>query len=117
MNEHIGISFDHLLSSVDSHHHPHQAFKWSILLNAGLSGLQIVIGISYGSIALIGDAVHNIGDVIGLLLGWGAESLGGCPSTRRFSYGFGRSTQIAAVMNGVLILMASGVVCVDPFFI
>ncbi len=48
MNEHIGVSFDHFLSSVDSHHQPHQAFKWSILLNAGLSGLQIVIGISYG---------------------------------------------------------------------
>ena len=113
MHEHIGISSDRLLSSADSNHHHHHAFKWSILLNAGLSGLQIVIGISYGSIALIGDAVHNIGDVIGLLLGWGAESLGDRPSTRRFSYGFGRSTQIAAVTNGVLILMASAVVCVE----
>ena len=54
------------LSSVGSSHH-HHAFRWSILLNAGLSSLQIVIGISFGSIALIGDAVHNIGDVIGLM--------------------------------------------------
>lgn len=109
---HIGVSKAiHLSTAGHSHHH--HAFRWSILLNAGLSGLQIVIGISFGSIALIGDAVHNIGDVIGLMLGWGAETLGHQPSTRRFSYGFGRSTQIAAVANGVLILMASAVVCVE----
>ena len=109
---HISNSMIVNMSTENSSHH-HQAFRWSILLNAGLSGLQIVIGISFGSIALIGDAVHNIGDVIGLMLGWGAETLGHQPSTRRFSYGFGRSTQIAAVANGVLILMASAVVCVE----
>ena len=63
---HISNSMIVNMSTENSSHH-HQAFRWSILLNAGLSGLQIVIGISFGSIALIGDAVHNIGDVIGLL--------------------------------------------------
>ena len=91
------------------------AFRWTVLLNAGLSGLQIAIGISFGSIALIGDAVHNIGDVVGLLLGWGAETLSHRAPTSRFSYGFGRSTQMAAVANAVLILMASAVVCVEAF--
>ena len=108
---HIGYSTIVNLSPAGSSHY-HQAFRWSILLNAGLSGLQIVFD-SFGSIALIGDAVHNIGDVIDLMLGWGAETLGHQPSTRRFSYCFGRSTQIAAVANGVLILMASAVVCVE----
>ncbi len=97
----------------ESHHHHHGAFRWTVLLNAGLSGLQIAIGIAFGSIALIGDAVHNIGDVVGLLLGWGAESLSHRAPTGRFSYGFGRSTQMAAVANAVLILMASAVVCVE----
>ena len=84
-----------------------------MLLNAALSGLQLVVGIAFGSIALIGDALHNVSDVMGLLLGWGAESLSKKPARGRFSYGFGRSTQLAAVANAVLILMASAVVCVE----
>jgi len=91
------------------------AFRWSIILNASLSGLQIVVGITFGSIALIGDAIHNIGDVIGLMLGWGAETLGHRAPTSRFSYGLGRSTQLAAIANAVLILMASAVLCVESF--
>ncbi len=55
------------------HHHSSHAFRWTVLLNAGLSGLQIVVGSAFGSIALIGDALHNLGDVAGLLLGWGAD--------------------------------------------
>lgn len=46
-------------------------FRWSVLLNSELSRLQLVIGIRCGSLALIGDAVRNLGDVAGLLLGWG----------------------------------------------
>ena len=104
---------------MEHHHHSHdhgqsrQAFRWTVLLNACLSGLQIAVGIAFGSIALIGDALHNVGDVMGLLLGWGAESLSQNPAKGRFSYGFGRSTQLAAVANAVLILMASAVVCVE----
>ena len=59
------------------HGHPHgqgspRAFFWGVLLNSGLSGLQLAIGIGFGSLALIGDAIHNLGDVAGLLFGWGA---------------------------------------------
>lgn len=74
------------------------AFRWSVILNSGLSGLQLVIGVAFGSLALIGDAVHNIGEVAGLLFGWGpsgsapvrppaasATALGAAPSWRRWS--------------------------------
>ena len=89
------------------------AFRWSVLLNSALSGLQLVIGFSFGSLALIGDAVHNLGDVAGLLLGWGAERLSTRPASPRFTYGLGRSTQLASLVNGVLILMAAAVVVVE----
>ncbi|OUE49578.1 MAG: cation transporter [Synechococcus sp. Lanier] len=104
--------------------HPHEiqhehrdgnpaAFRWSVLLNSGLSGLQLAIGIGFGSLALIGDALHNLGDVAGLLLGWGAEQLSARPASKQFTYGFGRSTQLAAMVNATLILMASSVVIVE----
>ena len=89
------------------------AFRWSILLNTALSMGQIVIGIGFGSLALIGDAIHNLGDVAGLALGWGAERLSTRPPSERFTYGFGRSTQLAALINGVLVAMASAVVVVE----
>ncbi len=102
--------------------HPHQhqhrigsptAFRWSVILNSALSGLQLVIGFGFGSLALMGDAIHNLGDVAGLLFGWGAERLSARPATARFTYGFGRSTQLASLINAVLILMAAAVVIVE----
>ncbi|MEA5441442.1 cation diffusion facilitator family transporter [Cyanobium gracile] len=105
------------MASHSHHDHPHRgaprAFFWGVVLNSGLSGLQLAIGIGFGSLALIGDAIHNLGDVAGLLFGWGAERLSARPATARFTYGFGRSTQLASLMNAALILMAAGVVIVE----
>jgi cobalt-zinc-cadmium efflux system protein len=89
------------------------AFRWSVLLNAALVGLQLAIGFGFGSLALIADALHNLGDVAGLLLGWGAERLAGWPGNRRFTYGYGRSTQLASLANAALILVAGSVVVVE----
>ena len=101
------------------HSHDHNdsrsgsAFRWSIALNSGLTALQLVIGVAFGSLALIGDALHNLGDVIGLVLGWGADRLSRRPAQGRFTYGFGRSTQMASLLNGLLIFGAGTVVVVE----
>jgi cobalt-zinc-cadmium efflux system protein len=99
------------------HGHNHgqasRAFRWSIALNAGLTALQLVIGLAFGSLALIGDALHNLGDVVGLVLGWGADRLSRQPARGRFTYGYGRSTQMASLVNGLLIFAAGAVVVVE----
>jgi cobalt-zinc-cadmium efflux system protein len=102
------------------HEHGHQppsgaasAFRWSIALNSGLTALQLAIGFGFGSLALIGDALHNLGDVVGLVLGWGADLLSRRPAQGRFTYGYGRSTQIASLVNGLLIFSAGVVVLVE----
>ncbi|MFM8259885.1 MAG: cation diffusion facilitator family transporter [Vulcanococcus sp.] len=113
--------------SAHHHHHPHShsqhhqhghgptagAFRWSVLLNALLTGVQLAIGFGFGSLALIGDAIHNLGDVVGLLLGWGADHLSRRPASGRFTYGFGRSTHLAALINGLLVFAAGAVVAVE----
>ena len=102
-----------------SHSHSHSptrvgaAFRWSIALNSGLTVLQLLIGFAFGSLALIGDALHNLGDVLGLVLGWGAEQLSSRPARGRFTYGYGRSTQMASLVNGLLIFSAGVVVVVE----
>jgi len=72
-----------------------------------------VIGFGFGSLALIGDAIHNLGDVVGLALGWGAERLSLRPASGRYTYGFGRSTHLASLLNGLLIFSAGVVVMVE----
>ncbi|MCP9808997.1 cation transporter [Cyanobium sp. HWJ4-Hawea] len=89
------------------------AFRWSVILNSFLSAFQLVIGLGFGSLALVGDAIHNLGDVAGLLFGWGAEKLSTRPAQGRFTYGFGRSTQLASLINAILILIAALVVVVE----
>ena len=99
-----------------SHHHAPRsaaAFRWSVVLNAVLTGVQLAIGFGFGSLALIGDAIHNLGDVVGLLLGWGADHLSRRPARGRFTYGFGRSTHMAALINGLLVFAAGAVVVVE----
>ena len=99
------------------HHHHHggaaAAFRWSVLLNALLTGAQLAIGFGFGSLALIGDAIHNLGDVVGLLLAWGAERLSLRPARGRFTYGYGRSTHLAALINGLLVFGAGLLVVVE----
>jgi cobalt-zinc-cadmium efflux system protein len=90
-----------------------RAFRWSIVLNSGLTALQLVIGFAFGSLALIGDALHNLGDVVGLVLGWGADRLSRRPAGGRFTYGYGRSTQMASLINGLLIFGAGAVVVAE----
>jgi cobalt-zinc-cadmium efflux system protein len=111
--------------AVGAHHPPHphgphgpaigaaRAFRWSILLNSALTALQLVVGFGFGSLALIGDALHNLGDVVGLALGWGAERLSHRPAGGRFTYGYGRSTHLAALLNALLIFSAGVVVVVE----
>lgn len=102
------------------HHHGHHhrpgsasAFRLSIVLNTALSVFQVLIGLFFGSIALVGDAIHNLGDVVGLALAWGADRLSRRSATERFTFGLGRSTQMASLTNAVLVLAASGIVVVE----
>jgi cobalt-zinc-cadmium efflux system protein len=83
------------------------------VLNSLLTGVQLAIGLGCGSLALVGDALHNLGDVVGLGLGWGAERLSQRPPRGRFTYGYGRSTHMASLLNGLLIFSAGAVVVVE----
>jgi cobalt-zinc-cadmium efflux system protein len=120
--DHSPEHHDHAHHHAGHHHHGHDhhahgqagsAFRWSIVLNSGLTALQLAIGFGFGSLALIGDALHNLGDVVGLALGWGADRLSRRPARGRFTYGYGRSTQMVSLVNGLLIFAAGVVVVVE----
>ena len=75
--------------------------------------LQIVYGLAAHSVALLADAAHNAGDVLGLLIAWGASILAmRLPSTRR-TYGWGRTTILAALANSVVLLVGCGAIGIE----
>ncbi len=88
---------------------PYQrAFRWGIALNTGFIVIEVVFGLWAQSLALLADAGHNLSDVLGLLIAWGASRLARrAPSLRR-TYGLRRSTILAALANAVLLLIAIG---------
>ena len=108
----------HDVREIADHHHGHIhaprsfgfAFAVGTALNVALVAAQVVYGIQAGSIALIADAGHNLGDALGLLLAWGAYALARWEPTERYTYGFRSASILAALMNGAILLIASGAI-------
>jgi cobalt-zinc-cadmium efflux system protein len=85
-----------------------RAFGIGVALNLGLVVVEVVYGVVAGSMALLADAGHNLGDVLGLVLASGAAFLAQRRPTKRRTYGYRRLTVFAALANAVLLLVATG---------
>lgn len=96
------------------HSHDHGAptssktFAIGIGLNVVFVVVEAVYGIRAHSLALLSDAGHNLGDVLGLGLSWGAIVLAQRPPSMRHTYGLRRASILAALANAVLLLVAVG---------
>lgn len=90
-----------------------QAFAIGIALNTALVAGQVGFGLFAHSVALLADAVHNAGDVLGLVLAWGAMRLGQLSPTLRRTYGWGRTSILAALVNAVVLLVSTGVIALE----
>jgi cobalt-zinc-cadmium efflux system protein len=85
-----------------------RAFAIGTVLNVGFVIIEAVYGYLAHSVALFADAGHNLSDVLGLLLAWGASVLVRRPPTRRYTYGLRRSSILAALLNAIVLLLAMG---------
>ncbi|HEY1361177.1 MAG TPA: cation diffusion facilitator family transporter [Xanthobacteraceae bacterium] len=108
---------DHHAQGKDDHHaHGHaprqfgRAFAAATFLNIALVVAQIVYGIRASSVALVADAGHNFGDVLGLVLAWVGHSAAQRPPTARYTYGLRSASILAALLNAVLLLVATGAI-------
>jgi cobalt-zinc-cadmium efflux system protein len=94
-------------------HAPHDfgvAFAVGTALNLGFVVLEATYGFIANSMALLADAGHNLSDVFGLLMAWGASILVKRAPTERFTYGFGSSSILAALANAIFLLVAIGAI-------
>ncbi len=83
-----------------------RAFAIGIALNIAFVAVEATYGFIANSMALLADAGHNLSDVLGLLLAWGATWLARRPPSRRFSYGLRGATILAALANAIILLIA-----------
>lgn len=84
------------------------AFAIGIALNFGFVVVEAVYGYLAHSLALMADAGHNLSDVFGLLLAWGASYLATRKPTRKFTYGLRSTSILAALANAILLLVTVG---------
>ena len=102
----------------DHHDHGHghshapkdfgRAFLFGIILNSSFVVAEAVYGVLGNSLALLADAGHNLSDVLGLLLAWGASVLVKRIPSKRFTYGLRSTSILAALINAILLLVVTG---------
>lgn len=116
---------DHRGGHADHDHHDHghggpghvhapasfgKAFAIGISLNVGLVVAEAVYGYLGNSTALLADAGHNLGDVLGLVAAWAASVASKRAPSGRFTYGLRGSSILAALANAVFLLVATGAI-------
>jgi len=94
------------------HSHKAPASSKTFAIGIGLNVLFVMVEVVYGlrshSLALLSDAGHNLGDVLGLGLSWGAIILAQQPPSDRHTYGMRRASILASLGNAILLLVAVG---------
>jgi cobalt-zinc-cadmium efflux system protein len=101
------------------HHHAHghahasprvgdRRFAIGAGVNLAFVIVEVVLGVAAHSVALVADAAHNFGDVLGLLLAWGAAVLARRIPSTKHTYGLRKTTLLATLANAVLLLLAVG---------
>ena len=106
-------SYGHSHSEAGHSHAPGSfgfAFAIGITLNLAFVVLEVVYGVFAHSLALVADAGHNLGDVLGLLLAWCATFLARMAPTDRRTYGLRSSSILAALFNAIFLLITVGAI-------
>ena len=105
----------------DSHGHDHahhapaqgRAFMIGIGLNIGFIAVEIAAGLAANSLALLADAAHNVGDVLGLIMAGAALWVSRLRPTPRYTYGLRSTSILAALANAILLMVVTGGIAWD----
>jgi len=110
-----GHDHDHGHGGHGHHHHHHgnpadhgRAFAVAIGLNSAFVAIEFGYGFAANSTALMADAGHNLSDVMGLALAWGAAVLAKRQPSGRYTYGLRSTSLLAALFNAMLLMLACG---------
>ena len=120
-HSHSHSNDDHDHQHAKGHHHAvpqslNTAFAIAITLTLGYTCAEVIYAFAANSMSLLADAVHNMGDVLGLVLAWVANWLLSFPARKRYSYGFKRTTIIAALANAAILIATSALIAYESIY-
>ncbi|XTZ09979.1 MAG: cation diffusion facilitator family transporter, partial [cyanobacterium endosymbiont of Rhopalodia yunnanensis] len=114
MTRHYYHTNSHHEHSTTGHGHAHnptsynRAFVLGLLLNVSFVLIEFIGGFLANSVALTADAGHNLSDVLGLILAWTASLVASRQPSSRKTYGWRKSSILAAFLNAVSLLLVTG---------
>lgn len=93
------------------HHHDHSQgsgnLKLAFFLNLGFTIVELIGGIYVNSVAILSDAIHDLGDSLSLGLAWGLDIKSKQKANDNFSFGYGRFSLLGALINGLVLIIGS----------
>lgn len=89
------------------HHHSSNNIKVAFFLNFAFTILEIIGGLYVNSIAIISDAIHDLGDTISLGTSWYLEEKSYKKSNKKFSFGYKRFSLLGALINSIILIIGS----------
>ena len=90
------------------HHHHHHAtgnIKVAFFLNFAFTIIEIIGGIFTNSVAIISDAIHDLGDSLSLGMAWYFQSISKKKGDARYSFGYKRFSLMGAVINAIVLII------------
>jgi len=111
-HDHHSHSHSH---GLDFHESNRRAFIVGIYLNMAFVVAEIIGGLIFNSMSLLTDAGHNLSDVAGLFLSLLALKMATRKSSPVYTYGFKKTTVLAALANAVVLFIAIGILGVESF--
>ena len=102
-----------------SHSHAHGVSPRRLIAaataNSGFAVVQVLVGISLGSVVVLADAAHQVVDAIGLLTALAAVLLAARPTSEAMSFGWGKSDALGGLVSGLLLLGSIGWIVLESF--
>jgi len=95
------------------HHHEHHIdsstgkIKTAFFLNLFFTIIEIIGGIMTNSMAILSDALHDLGDSLSLGLAWFLQNFSKKEQSKEFSFGYKRFSLLAALINSVVLIVGS----------
>jgi cobalt-zinc-cadmium efflux system protein len=89
------------------HHHSTGNIKTAFFLNLAFTIIEIIGGFYTNSLAIMSDAVHDLGDSLSLGMSWYFQKLSNKKANKRYSYGYGRFSLLGAIINSVVLIIGS----------